>query len=69
MLDNAPSHPSAEKLNIVDPYFNVMFLPSNSTGIIQPTNQGVIEKLKRIYRKHILRHLLSAENEENTMSF
>jgi hypothetical protein len=46
VLDNAPSH-LAEKLNIVDPHFKVMFFPANTTAIIQPMDQGVIEKLKR----------------------
>jgi hypothetical protein len=38
LLDNAPSHPSAEKLNIVDPNFKVMFFHANTIAIIQPMN-------------------------------
>ncbi|XP_025202043.1 tigger transposable element-derived protein 2-like [Melanaphis sacchari] len=34
LLDNAPSHPSTKKLNMVDPDFNVMFFPANTTTII-----------------------------------
>lgn len=37
--------------------------------LIQPMDQGIIEKLKRIYRKQILRHLLLTNNEENVISF
>lgn len=50
---------------MVDSKFNVMFFPANTTIIIQPMNQGIIEKLKWIYRKQILRCLLLADNEEN----
>lgn len=32
-------------------------------------DQGIIEKLKRIYRKQILRRLLLADSEENVISF
>lgn len=40
LLDYAPSHPSAEKLNMVDPHFKVIFFPANITGIIQLMDQG-----------------------------
>ncbi|XP_046629071.1 jerky protein homolog-like [Neodiprion virginianus] len=64
LLDNAPSHPSAEVLNSLDPDFEVRFLPPNVTSLIQPMDQGVIEKMKRLYRKEVLRRLFMAE--ENT---
>jgi len=48
---------SAEKLNKVYPDFNVMFFPANTTAIIQPMNQWVIENLKCNYRKQLLRPL------------
>ncbi|XP_060845567.1 jerky protein homolog-like [Rhopalosiphum padi] len=69
LLDNAPSHFSVEKLNRVNSDFNVMFFPVSTTAIIQPMDQGVIEKLKRIYRKQILRHLLLADSVKNVASF
>lgn len=62
LLDNAPSHPSAEVLNAFDSDFVVIYLPPNVTSLIQPMDQGVIEKLKRMYRKQILRRLLLAED-------
>lgn len=69
LLDNAPSHPSAKKLNMVDPHFKVMFFPANTTAIIQSIDQWVIEKLKWIYRKQILRRLLLTDSEENVINF
>jgi hypothetical protein len=69
LLKNAPSHPSAEKLKMVDPHLKVMFFPANTTAILQPIDQGVIEKLKRTYRKQILRRLLLTDSEEYVIHF
>ncbi|GFV41206.1 HTH CENPB-type domain-containing protein [Trichonephila clavipes] len=55
ILANAPCHSPVEILNAIDDNFSVMYLPPNVTALVQPMNQGVIEKLKRIYRKQILR--------------
>ena len=35
-----------------------MFLPPNTTSIIQPMDQGILEAMKRQYKKCILRHLI-----------
>lgn len=67
LLDNAPSHPSAEALNSLDPNFQVMYLPPNVTSLIQPMDQGVIEKLKRLYRKQVLRRLLLEDGTEGSV--
>lgn len=70
IMDNAPSHPEAESLNSIDRNFSVMFLPPNVTALIQPMDQGVIEKLKMMYKKEVLRRLLLAENnEEGVIAF
>lgn len=62
LLDNAPAHPSVD---IFEEYenFKVMFLPPNVTSLIQPMDQGVIETLKRNYRKILLRRLLLGDEE------
>ncbi|XP_050065139.1 jerky protein homolog-like [Aphis gossypii] len=70
LLDNAPTHPSAEVLNLIDPDYQVMFFPPNVTSSIQPMDQGVIEKFKRMYRKQMLRRLLLNEGtEESVVAF
>lgn len=70
VMDNAPTHPSVEVLNPIDEGFEVIFLPPNVTPLIQPMDQGVIEKVKRMYRKQVLRRLLLAEdNEESVIQF
>ncbi|XP_071943866.1 jerky protein homolog-like [Antedon mediterranea] len=58
LLDNAPAHPSEEVLTTEDGAFLVMFLPPNTTSLIQPMDQGVLEPLKRRYKKNLLRHIL-----------
>ena len=35
------------------------FLPPNVTALLQPMDQGVLEAIKRVYRKSILRDLVS----------
>lgn len=69
LMDNAPSHPEVDVMNSVDQDFQVMFLPPNVTALIQPMDQGVIYKMKCMYKKEILRRLLLAENEEEVVSF
>lgn len=70
IMDNAPTHPSEDVLNQINKDFEVKFLPPNVTPLIQPMDQGVIEKLKRMYRKQMLRRLLLAEdNAESVVQF
>ncbi|GFY00601.1 DDE-1 domain-containing protein [Trichonephila clavipes] len=45
-----------------------MYLAPNVTALVQPMDQGVIEKLKRIYRKQVLRRLLMAEKDEESVA-
>lgn len=54
LLDNAPSHPSADELNEIDDHFHVKYLPPNTTAIIQPMDQHIIAILKRSYRTEYL---------------
>lgn len=71
LLDNAPTHPSAELLERENGKFKVKFLPPNVTSLLQPMDQSVIETLKRLYRKQLLRRLLSIDedNVEVVLSF
>ena len=58
LMDNAPSHPSTEMLQSEDGNIKCMFMPPNSTSLVQPMDQGVLEFTKRCYRKELLRKLL-----------
>ena len=42
-----------------DSQFEILFLPPNTTSTIQPMNQGVILKAKRIYHCRMLRRVVS----------
>lgn len=63
LLDNSPNYP-LEELNSISERCQVICLPSNATSLI-PMDQGVIEKLKKIYRKHFLRVILTADTAED----
>lgn len=63
LLDNAPSH----KINIQCSNIQIVFLPPNSTGILQPLDAGIIRSFKASYKKNLLREVLVAyENGKNT---
>lgn len=64
LLENAPNYPSLEELNSISEQCQVICLPSNATSLI-PMDQGVIEKLKKVYRKYFLRVILTAETAED----
>ncbi len=71
LLDNAPAHPAKEDLVSQDGRICCMFLPANTTSIIQPMDQGVIQAVKMCYRWHFLQEILcvtlEGKEEENTM--
>ena len=57
LVENAPSHPK----NMDDWCDNieVMFLPPNTTSLIQPMDQGVIANFKAIYQRKTMRKLIN----------
>ena len=70
VLDNCPAHPNAEDLVSEDGKIIAHYLPPNVTSLIQPMDQGVLEALKRQYKKKILRRLLiGEENGESVVDF
>ena len=58
LLDNAPAHPDSSVLVSHDKAITAMFLPPNTTALIQPMDQGVLEALKRRYRRSMLQKIL-----------
>jgi len=65
LLDNAPSHPSSGLLQTEDGNIEAIFLPPNTTSLIQPMDQGVLENMKRRYRKELLKKLLLADTDNS----
>lgn len=54
-LDNATSHPDIQLSNI-----SIIFLPPNTTTHCQPLDQGIIKNFKSLYRKFLMRRILSS---------
>lgn len=46
LLNNCPGHSSAEELRSDDGNIFAMFLPPNTTALIQPMDQNVIQSIK-----------------------
>lgn len=62
VVDNAPSHPT--ELMSEDGKIFVYFLPPNVTALVQPMDQGVIETMKKIYRKTIMLDLILCDSSD-----
>ena len=58
ILDNAPTHPSEDILSSEDGKIKVLFMPPNTTSILQPMDQGVISAMKRHYIRRYLDEVL-----------
>lgn len=64
ILDNAPGHLHLEHNNV-----KILFLPPNTTSIIQPLDQGIIATFKKYYIKSTYRNILDKiKNETSTLS-
>ncbi|GBN19008.1 hypothetical protein AVEN_195775-1, partial [Araneus ventricosus] len=58
-IDNAPCHLDEEMPTSGE--IRAIFLPTNVTLLIQPMDQGVIEAMKRHYKKKLMTHILECE--------
>ena len=56
LIDNCPAHPEIKNLTNI----NLIFLPPNTTSVLQPMGQGVIRSLKAHYRKKVVRLFIKA---------
>ncbi|XP_055633243.1 tigger transposable element-derived protein 1-like [Toxorhynchites rutilus septentrionalis] len=63
ILDNAPGH-----LVIKHPNVQVVFLPPNTTSLLQPQDQGIIAAFKKLYIKQCLRYILEKLESDETMT-
>ena len=57
LLDNFGRH-QVEPSKCKTDKFEIMFLPPNTTSILQPMDQGIIAKMKRSFRHKLLRRIL-----------
>lgn len=60
LVDNAPSHPVVDHPNI-----QLLFLPPNTTSLIQPLDQGIIATFKMYYMKQTLKYIIDSVEEKN----
>jgi hypothetical protein len=65
ILDNAPGHP--EELKHLNKNIEVVFLPSNTTSLIQPLDQGIIRMFKAHYTKLSFHHIFNAMEEKSNV--
>ncbi|XP_023237614.1 tigger transposable element-derived protein 1-like [Centruroides sculpturatus] len=53
LVDNAPGH-----TDLNHPAVKLIFLPPNTTSILQPQDQGIIKSFKSLYIRHTFEHIL-----------
>nr|XP_060616130.1 tigger transposable element-derived protein 1-like isoform X1 [Anolis sagrei ordinatus]XP_060616131.1 tigger transposable element-derived protein 1-like isoform X1 [Anolis sagrei ordinatus]XP_060616133.1 tigger transposable element-derived protein 1-like isoform X1 [Anolis sagrei ordinatus]XP_060616134.1 tigger transposable element-derived protein 1-like isoform X1 [Anolis sagrei ordinatus] len=58
VLDSAPAHPPNLEDYILEEFnfVKVLYLPANTTLILQPMSQQVISDFKKLFTKHLFRH-------------
>ncbi|XP_056630722.1 tigger transposable element-derived protein 4-like [Diorhabda sublineata] len=63
LIDNCPSHIDLRDFEFI----KVVFLPPNTTSVLQPIDQGIIQKIKTNFRKQlVLRFLQDVEENRET---
>lgn len=68
LLDNCAAHPNGCVLCSQNGQFKCVFLPPNTTSMIQQLDGGILETTKRNYRKLLLQRLLITNEGENSPS-
>ena len=67
VLDNASSHPANDQLKDGD--IKALFLPANVTSIRQPMDQGVLQALKKKYRRTLLSYIIATIDNTEAVSY
>jgi len=60
-IDNCTAHNLTSTFNAI----KVQFLPPNTTSVLQPLDQGIINNFKIFYRKEMVKKIVSAINDTN----
>ncbi|XP_064116192.1 tigger transposable element-derived protein 1-like [Macrobrachium nipponense] len=67
VLDNAPPHPPGLEEDILAEYsfVKILFLPPNTTPLLQPMDQHVIANFKKLYTKHLFKRCFDITDTTN----
>ena len=60
-LDNTTSHPDISSISFDDGQITCLYLPLNTTSLLQPMDQGVLQTLKCLYKHDLLLRMLDEE--------
>lgn len=63
VLDNCSAHCSIDELRTPDGAFSTIFLPPNTTAVLQPMDQNIIQMVKANYRHKLMREILGRPGE------
>lgn len=63
VLDICSAHGSSDELKTADGGFTTVFLPPNTTAVLQPLDQNVIQMVKANYRQTMLKEILGRPGE------
>ena len=64
LLDSATSHPNSLHLTDV----KMWFLRKNTTSVLQPLDQGILQNMNVLFRKRFVRSVLSTIDDGETVS-
>ncbi|XP_051784390.1 tigger transposable element-derived protein 1-like [Erpetoichthys calabaricus] len=67
VLDNAPAHPPNLEDDILEEFrfINVLYLPPNTTPILQPMDQQVISNFQKLFTKHLFHRCFEVMDSTN----
>jgi hypothetical protein len=60
LMDHCPAHPSVENLTSKNGKIRAVFLPKNTTSVLQPCDQGIIRTFKANYRRELVKAILAS---------
>ena len=63
LIGNCPAHPSVSDLTKLQ----LVFLPPNTTSVLQPMDQGVLRSLKALYRGRVVSRLCRTLDKTKTL--
>ncbi|XP_058828455.1 jerky protein homolog-like [Topomyia yanbarensis] len=63
VLDNCSAHCNCDELKTSDGAFSTILLPPNTTAVLQPMDQNIIQMVKANYRQKLMRDILGRQGE------